>query len=92
MLALEPEAASIYCRRVPVSVETIGDGRKVIATMHKGSKYVVFDQGGKYNIYYCYLLFPILTKKSKLLIYIITTILLSFLLHRQDFCLTRLYE
>jgi hypothetical protein len=44
MLALEPEAASIYCRRVPVSVETVGDGRKVIATMHKGAKYVVFDQ------------------------------------------------
>jgi hypothetical protein len=74
MLALEPEAASIYCRRVPVSVETVGDGCKVIATMHKGAKYVVFDQGGKYNIYYCYLLFPILAKKSKLLIYIITTI------------------
>jgi len=63
MLALEPEAASIYCRRVQVSVETIGPGRRVIASMHEGTKYVVVDQGGKYNINYCYLLFPILTKK-----------------------------
>lgn len=46
-LALEPEAASLYCRKVPVSVETTKDGGKVIAAMQKGSKYIVFDQGGK---------------------------------------------
>ena len=45
-LALEPEAASLYCRKVPVSVETTGDGGKKIAAMQKGSKYIVFDQGG----------------------------------------------
>lgn len=45
-LALEPEAASIFCRRVPVGVETIGDGRKAIAAMCPGAKYIVLDQGG----------------------------------------------
>ncbi|CAC5426221.1 unnamed protein product [Mytilus coruscus] len=45
-LALEPEAASLYCRKVPVSVETTKDGGKAIAAMQKGSQYIVFDQGG----------------------------------------------
>ncbi|XP_063416315.1 heat shock 70 kDa protein 12A-like [Mytilus trossulus] len=46
-LALEPEAASLYCRKVPVSVETTKDGGKAIAGMQNGSQYIVFDQGGK---------------------------------------------
>jgi hypothetical protein len=45
-LALEPEAASLYCRKVPVSVESTGDGERKISAMQKGSKYIVFDQGG----------------------------------------------
>ncbi|CAG2209094.1 unnamed protein product [Mytilus edulis] len=45
-LALEPEAASLYCRKVPVSVETTKDGGKAIAAMQNGSQYIVFDQGG----------------------------------------------
>ncbi|CAC5426225.1 unnamed protein product [Mytilus coruscus] len=45
-LALEPEAASLYCRKVLVSVETTKDGGKAIAAMQNGSKYIVFDQGG----------------------------------------------
>ncbi|VDI83441.1 Hypothetical predicted protein [Mytilus galloprovincialis] len=44
-LALEPEAASLYCRKVPVSVETTKDGGKAIAAMQNGSQYIVFDQG-----------------------------------------------
>lgn len=46
MLALEPEAASIHCRRVPVGVQTEGDGRKIIAAMAPGAKFIVLDQGG----------------------------------------------
>ncbi|XP_052078814.1 heat shock 70 kDa protein 12A-like [Mytilus californianus] len=46
ILALEPEAASIHCRRVPVGVQTEGDGRKIIAAMARGSKFIVLDQGG----------------------------------------------
>ncbi|XP_052089534.1 heat shock 70 kDa protein 12A-like isoform X1 [Mytilus californianus] len=45
-LALEPEAASLYCRKVPVSIKEEDDGGKVIAAMDVGSKYVVLDQGG----------------------------------------------
>ena len=45
-LALEPEAASLYCRKVPVSVESTRDGERKISAMQKGSKYIVFDQGG----------------------------------------------
>ncbi|VDI31058.1 Hypothetical predicted protein [Mytilus galloprovincialis] len=46
MLALEPEAASIHCRRVPVGVQTEGDGRKIIAAMAPGAQFIVLDQGG----------------------------------------------
>ncbi|XP_063419328.1 heat shock 70 kDa protein 12A-like [Mytilus trossulus] len=45
-LALEPEAASMYCRKVPVGVKEDDDGGKTIAAMEVGSKYVVLDQGG----------------------------------------------
>ncbi|CAC5408973.1 unnamed protein product [Mytilus coruscus] len=45
-LALEPEAASIHCRRQPVSIKTQTYGKRAIAGMQKGHKYVVFDQGG----------------------------------------------
>ncbi|CAG2244506.1 unnamed protein product [Mytilus edulis] len=44
-LALEPEAASIHCRKQPVGVEQTG-GYKAIASMKEGDKYIVFDQGG----------------------------------------------
>jgi hypothetical protein len=43
-LALEPEAASIHCRRQPVTIATQEDGNKAIAGMQKGDKYVVFDR------------------------------------------------
>ncbi|XP_071124995.1 heat shock 70 kDa protein 12A-like [Mytilus edulis] len=46
MLALEPEAASIYCRMVPVGVQTEGDGSKSIAEMAPGAQFIVLDQGG----------------------------------------------
>ncbi|XP_052097935.1 heat shock 70 kDa protein 12A-like [Mytilus californianus] len=45
-LALEPEAASIYCRRVAVGDSEDNEGCKAIAALGIGSKYVVLDQGG----------------------------------------------
>ncbi|XP_061164137.1 heat shock 70 kDa protein 12A-like [Saccostrea echinata] len=45
-LALEPEAASMYCRKVPVEISTQRDGAKQIASLPTGSKYLVLDLGG----------------------------------------------
>ncbi|XP_033742695.1 heat shock 70 kDa protein 12A-like isoform X2 [Pecten maximus] len=45
-LALEPEAASLYCRRVPNSVvRHPGDGPS-IANFQAGAKYLIMDLGG----------------------------------------------
>lgn len=51
-LALEPEAASMYCRKVPVTISTSKDGAKQIASLQTGSKYLVVDLGGKQVTYY----------------------------------------
>ncbi|KAK3099358.1 hypothetical protein FSP39_003254 [Pinctada imbricata] len=45
-LALKPEAASLYCLRFPVQVVTMSDGAKEIASLPKGSRYLVLDLGG----------------------------------------------
>ncbi|XP_048774519.2 heat shock 70 kDa protein 12A-like isoform X2 [Ostrea edulis] len=45
-LALEPEAASMYCRKIPVEINTQKDGAKQIASLPSGSKYLVLDLGG----------------------------------------------
>ncbi|XP_052225981.1 heat shock 70 kDa protein 12A-like isoform X2 [Dreissena polymorpha] len=42
MLALEPEAASLYCRHLPVQI----DGESSLSTFHAGQKYLVLDAGG----------------------------------------------
>ena len=44
MLALEPEAASLYCRHLPVQI----DGESSLSTFHAGQKYLVLDAGGTY--------------------------------------------
>ncbi|VDI58527.1 Hypothetical predicted protein [Mytilus galloprovincialis] len=46
ILALEPEAASLYCRKMPIFVEEKQDGDKTISQLPIGSKYIVLDQGG----------------------------------------------
>ncbi|XP_063400711.1 heat shock 70 kDa protein 12A-like isoform X1 [Mytilus trossulus] len=46
ILALEPEAASLYCRKMPIFVEEKQDGDKTISQLPVGSKYIVLDQGG----------------------------------------------
>ncbi|XP_052064447.1 heat shock 70 kDa protein 12A-like isoform X2 [Mytilus californianus] len=45
ILALEPEAASLYCRKMPIFVEEKQDGDKTISQLPIGSKYIVLDQG-----------------------------------------------
>lgn len=45
-LALEPEAASLYCRKIPVEINTQKDGAKQIASLPEGAKYLVLDLGG----------------------------------------------
>ena len=44
-LALEPEAASLYCKYLPV--ERIGGSSKGVTCFRAGSKYLVLDAGGK---------------------------------------------
>ncbi|XP_021364095.1 heat shock 70 kDa protein 12A-like [Mizuhopecten yessoensis] len=44
-LALEPEAASLYCRKVPSSVVRADDGPS-IANFQAGAKYLIMDLGG----------------------------------------------
>ncbi|XP_060592446.1 heat shock 70 kDa protein 12A-like isoform X2 [Ruditapes philippinarum] len=44
LIALEPEAASLCCRHLPM--KTIGAGSCNFETFAPGSKYVVFDAGG----------------------------------------------
>jgi hypothetical protein len=46
LIALEPEAASLCCRHLPM--KTIGAGSCNFETFAPGSKYVVFDAGGKF--------------------------------------------
>ena len=43
MIALEPEAASIYCQHLPV--EKL-EGSNSISAFQPGSKYLVLDAGG----------------------------------------------
>ncbi|XP_061163998.1 heat shock 70 kDa protein 12B-like [Saccostrea echinata] len=44
-IALEPEAASIYCKHLPIEqIQTVG--RKDFGMFHPGSRYLVLDAGG----------------------------------------------
>ena len=45
VIALEPEAASLYCRRLDVS-HFMGDNRKPLQ-FQRGIKYLVIDSGGR---------------------------------------------
>jgi hypothetical protein len=47
MLALEPEAASIYCKNIPVD-RTLSSGRKsTLDAFAAGTQYLILDAGGK---------------------------------------------
>ena len=45
-IALEPEAASLYCRLMPAEKILDHRGNSVIATFKRGHKYMVLDAGG----------------------------------------------
>ncbi|KAL3862550.1 hypothetical protein ACJMK2_008510 [Sinanodonta woodiana] len=45
LIALEPEAASIYCRHIPLEVKS-SDGRTSIVPLSPGTRYIVVDAGG----------------------------------------------
>jgi hypothetical protein len=49
-IALEPEAASLYCRHLPV--EKCGSGKTSLATFGPGKRYLVLDAGGIFPIYF----------------------------------------
>ncbi|XP_056013346.1 heat shock 70 kDa protein 12A-like isoform X2 [Ostrea edulis] len=46
LLALEPEAASIYCNHVPVEVMSYNKGRTGAYAFEPGTQYMVLDLGG----------------------------------------------
>jgi hypothetical protein len=53
LIALEPEAASLCCRHLPMNA--IGGGSCNFVPFAPDSKYLVFDAGGKFyvkNLYY----------------------------------------
>ena len=47
MVALEPEAASLFCRHLPVE-KCIGPDKISLSSMTPGLKYMVLDCGGEY--------------------------------------------
>lgn len=47
LLALEPEAASIYCNHVPVEVMSYNKGRTGAYAFEPGTQYMVLDLGGQ---------------------------------------------
>ena len=51
MIALEPEAASIYCMHLPVHKDT---ENSTFGVFKSGSKYMVVDAGGNVNFFLFY--------------------------------------
>ncbi|KAL3862530.1 hypothetical protein ACJMK2_008490 [Sinanodonta woodiana] len=45
LIALEPEAASVYCRHIPLEAKS-SDGRTSIVPLFPGTRYIVVDAGG----------------------------------------------
>lgn len=46
-LALEPEAASLFCRHLPVEKVKDADGQSALSSLAPGKRYLVLDAGGK---------------------------------------------
>jgi hypothetical protein len=47
-IALEPEAASIYCKHLPITqIQSVG--KKDFGIFHPGSRYLVLDAGGLFE-------------------------------------------
>ena len=47
ILALEPEAASIYCKNLPVDRTLSTGGRSTLDAFAPGTQYLILDAGGK---------------------------------------------
>ena len=47
-IALEPEAAAIFVKHLPVDRRLDGEGGDLFKTFAPGSKYIVVDAGGMY--------------------------------------------
>ncbi|KAL3878914.1 hypothetical protein ACJMK2_031240 [Sinanodonta woodiana] len=45
LISLEPEAASLYCRRIPLELKE-SDGTSSIVPLSSGTRYIVVDAGG----------------------------------------------
>lgn len=50
-IALEPEAASIYCHHLPLEV-TGDSGEMSISKLPVGTQYIVIDAGGNYKRFF----------------------------------------
>ena len=54
MIALEPEAASIYCQYLPT--EKLKGAKRGFTMSAEGTQYMVVDNGGKYiDVIYIYI-------------------------------------
>lgn len=49
-IALEPEAAALYVKYLPVERKVDGNDKEVLQAFAPGSKYIVVDAGGQYII------------------------------------------
>lgn len=49
-IALEPEAAALFVKYLPVERKVDGNDKEVLQAFAAGSKYIVVDAGGQYII------------------------------------------
>ena len=54
MIALEPEAASIYCKHLPLNKRE-GNNKLSLDSLSPGTKYLVLDAGGKLDKFDIYM-------------------------------------
>ena len=71
MIALEPEAASMYTRLLPIEKMIDDYGSPFISTFETGAKYMVLDAGGRSTVI-CYKLCKrcFMNLKLSLLVYV----------------------
>ena len=64
-IALEPEAASLFCRYLPVE-KFVGKEKMSISNFKTGTKYIVLDAGGniKYCLRYMWMILFLLSEKT----------------------------
>ena len=65
VIALEPEAASIYCRSLDVNQFIEPSGQQSSPSFREGTKYLVIDAGGNMTSIYRYLIVCIIKDFGK---------------------------